>query len=577
MPLDPFTLEVVKNRLASLADEMAMTVVRTARSFIVKEALDFSTALFTRDAKLIAQGTCLPLHLGSMPVALDAVRAAFGGEMAPGDLFILNDPYDGGTHLPDIIATKPVFLDGEIVGYAMCLAHQTDMGGRVAGSMASDSTEIYQEGLRLPPVRLFEAGKPSDTILRIIERNVRVPDKVLGDIRSQIAACDVGARGLLEMIASQGLGAFQRYSDGLIDYTERYTRAEIAKLDDGTFRFTDHIDGDGIEPGAITIQVEVRVAGDEMVIDFEGTSPQVKGAINSVHAFTASATWAVVRSIMDADIPNNAGYFRPITVLTPKGSVVDPLPPAAVAARGLTADRVADAVFGALARLAPDRVPAAGQTPPDTSVSFGGLDAGGRPFVFVEGIVGSWGGGPDRDGMDACTGTIVNYSNTPAEMLEADQPLRIERYGFVADSGGPGRWRGGLALERHIRFLADEAMVQVRSDHHHFAPYGLAGGRPGAHAQLGVLRTDGSRDSHDGHFRDSVGRGDVLEVRVPSGGGFGDPLDRDPALVLADLGEGKVTPAHAEAAYGVVLKGTPPVVDEAATRELRARMRSTAS
>ncbi len=577
MTYDPFTLEVVKNRLIGIADEMAMTVVRTARSFIVKEALDFSTALFTAEARLIAQGTCLPLHLGSMPAALDAVLAEFGDAMAPGDLFILNDPYDGGTHLPDIIATKPVFLSGRLVGYAMCLAHQTDMGGRVAGSMASDSTEIYQEGLRLPPVRLFSGGQAEDSVFRIIERNVRVPGKVLGDLRSQVAACEAGERGLLEMIAAMGLDDFQTYAEVLIAYTERYTRAEIAKLPDGVFHFTDHIDGDGIEAGAITIQVAVRVSGEEMEIDFAGTSPQVKGAINSVHAFTASATWAVVRSILDADIPNNDGYFRPITVTTPKGSVVNPVMPAAVAARGLTADRVADAVFGALAQVAPDRVPAAGQTAPDTAVSFGGHDAEGRPFVFVEGIVGSWGGGPDRDGMDACTGTIVNYSNTPAEMLEADQPLRIERYGFVADSGGPGRFRGGLALERHIRFLADEAMVQVRSDHHHFAPYGLAGGAPGAHAALSVLRANGGEDRHDGHFRDSVRSGDVLAVRVPSGGGFGDPLDRDPARVLADVVDGKVTPDHAAAAYGVVLSGTPPVVDAMATRDLRAQRRSAGS
>ncbi len=391
---------------------------------------------------------------------------------------------------------------------------------------------------------------------------------MLGDLRSQVAACEAGERGLLEMIAGMGLEGFQSYAEVLIAYTERYTRAEIAKLPDGVFHFTDHIDGGGIEAGAITIQVAVRVSGDEMETDFAGTSPQVKGAINSVHAFTASATWDMVRSILDADIPNNDGYFRPITVTTLKGSVVDPVMLAAVAARGLTADRVADAVSGALAQVAPD------QTAPDTAVSFDSHDAEGRPVVFVEGIVGSWGGGPDRDGMDACTGIIVNYSNTPAEMLVTDQPLRIERYGFVADSGGPGRIRGGLALERHIRFLADEAMVQVRSDHHHFAPYGLAGGAPGAHAALCVLRANGGEDCHDGHFRDAVRSGDILAVRVPSGSGFGDPLDRDPARVLADVIDGRVTLGHATATYGVVLSGTPPAVDVGATRNLRARRRS---
>ncbi|MDP6707483.1 MAG: hydantoinase B/oxoprolinase family protein [Alphaproteobacteria bacterium] len=571
--LDPFTFEVVKNRLASVADEMALTVTRTARSFIVKEALDFSTALFTADGELVAQGTCLPLHLGSMPSALDAVLGAFGEEMAPGDIFALNDPYDGGSHLPDIIAVKPVFEAGRKIGYAMCLAHMTDMGGRVPGSMASDSSEIYQEGLRLPPLRLYAAGRPDEAVFRILERNVRVPDKVLGDVRSQIAALGVGERGLIEMVQQFGLEDFRRYCTELLDYTERFTRSEIAKLPDGSAVFTDHIDGDGMGSGAITIRARVTVAGDAMEIDFEGTSPQVKGAINSVHSFTASATWACVRSILDRNIPNNAGYFRPIVVKTRRGSVVDPRPPAAVAARGLTADRVADTVFGALAQLAPERVPACGQTAPDIAVSFGGYDHDGRPFVFVEGIVGSWGGGPDRDGMDASTGTIVNYSNTPAEMLEAEQPLRVERYGFAADSGGAGRFRGGLAVERHIRFLAEEGALHVRTDRHDHAPYGLAGGGVGGHTALRVCRAGGDEDAFHAYLRTTVRKGDLLEVRLASGGGFGDPLAREPERVLADHLEDKVTIPHAAEAYGVAIAGTPPRVQEAETAELRSRRR----
>ncbi len=569
---DPFTLDVIKNRLASIADEMALTVARTARSFIVKEALDYSTALFASDGEFIAQGTCLPLHLGSMPSALEAVVRTFGNDMAPGDIFALNDPYDGGTHLPDIIAVKPVFDDDVLVGYSSCIAHQTDMGGRVPGSMACDSTEIYQEGLRLPPLRLYEAGKPVDAIFRIIERNVRVPDKVLGDIHSQIAACRIGERGLLELVETYGLGRFQDYCRELLDYTERYTRSQIADLPDGTYRFTDHIDGDGIEPGAITIQVKLTIAGDGMTIDFAGTSPQVKGAINSVHSFTASAAWACVRSIFDNDIPNNAGYFRPIEILTPEGSIVNPRMPAAVAARGLTGDRVADTVFGALAQVAPDQVPASGPHFPDTAVSFGGYYADGKPFVYIEGLVGSWGGGPDRDGMDASTGTIVNYSNTPAELLEVEQPLAIERYGFVPDSGGPGRFRGGLALERHIRFLADEAVVQVRSDRHDFAPYGLAGGSPGAHAKLKLVRANGDVEEYFSQFLATVRKGDLLEVGLASGGGYGDPLQRDPVLVLHDVIEGKVTVPHAADAYGVVIIGDPPEFLAAETKALRARL-----
>ena len=543
--IDPFTIEVVKNRLTSIADEMALAVARTARSFIVREALDYSTALFTKDGELIAQGTCLPMHLGSMPSALNAVVAAFSDEMAPGDIFALNDPYDGGSHLPDIIAVKPVYVRSERLGYSACLAHQTDIGGRVPGSMACDSTEIYQEGLRLPPVRIYQADRPVDAIFRIIERNVRVPDKVLGDINSQIAACQIGERGLRELVEQYGPGEFQRYCHELLAYTERYTRTEIAKLPDGKHEFTDYLDSDGIEPGAVTIHCTVAVAGDAMTVDFTGSSPQVKSSINSVHCYTASAAWACVRSILDGDIPNNAGYFRPIEVITPERSIVNPHPPAAVAARGLTGDRVADAVFGALAKLVPERVPASGPHFADTGVSIGGYYDDGRPFVYVEGLVGSWGGGPDRDGMDASTGTIVNYSNTPVELIEADQPLRIERYALVPDSGGPGRFRGGLSLERHIRFLAPNTTLAVRSDRHDFAHYGLNGGDPGAHSKLRVTRADGTEEAHFAHFMTTVQPGDRLEVRLPSGGGFGDPLERDPYAVLRDVLELKISIEHA--------------------------------
>ena len=568
--IDPFALEVLKNRLASIADDMALTVARTARSFIVKEALDYSTALFGANSEFIAQGTCLPLHLGSMPSALAAVLAYFGDDMAPGDVFALNDPYDGGTHLPDIIAVMPVFKDDALIGYSSCIAHQIDMGGRVPGSMSCDSTEIYQEGLRLPPLRLYKAGVPDETVFRIIERNVRVPETVLGDIRSQIAACRIGERGLIELVDRYGKSGFEQYCHALLDYTERRTRAEIEKLPDGDYSFADYLDSDGIEPGLITIQVKITVAGDDMTIDFEGTSGQVRGAINSVHSFTSSAAWACIRSVFDLNIPNNAGYFRPIKILTPERSIVNPSPPAAVAARGLTADRVADAVFGALAQLAPDKVPACGPHAPDTTVSFGGYHADGKPFVYLEGLVGSWGGGPDRDGMDASTGTIVNYSNTPAEMLEVDQPLMIERYGLVPDTGGPGKYRGGLAVVRHIRFLADEAVLQVRTDRHRNAPYGLNGGAKGSHSRLVLKRAEGADEEFFQPFLATVYKGDMLEVNLPSGGGFGDPMDREPGDVLRDVMEGKVSIAHAAEAYGVVINDAGASVMQAETEALRA-------
>ena len=566
---DPFTLEVIKNALAAVADEMAVTIQRTARSFVVKEALDYSTAVFGANGDLIAQGTCLPLHMGAMPYAIIAVQDAFAGEMRPGDIYVTNDPWDGSTHLPDVVCIKPVFLGDRLGGYAAALAHQTDIGGRVAGGNASDSTEIYQEGLRLPPVRLYEGGEPCVSIFRIIERNVRVPETVLGDIRSEIAACTIGERQLLDLIEKYGLEDFEAYCRELLDYAERFTRSEIAKLPEGAYSFTDYIDNDGIDTGPITFKVEITVAGDEMTVDFEGTSPQVKGAINSVYPFTASATWACVRSILDSNIPNNAGYFRPIKVKTPKRSIVNCDPPSPVAARGLAGFRIADTVLGALAQIVPDLVPASGGSSPDAGVSLGGYYPNGKPFVYLEFLVGSWGGGPWRDGMDACTGSIVNYSNTPVEFLVSEQPLLVERYGFIEDTGGPGEFRGGLTLTRHLRFLEEEGIIQVRSDRRDIAPYGLKGGSTGAPSDVRIRRADGKIEPKPSKFLTGLRRDDVIEIKLASGGGYGNALARDPERVLNDVREEKISIDHAATAYGVVITGTPPVIDAAATSRLR--------
>ncbi len=572
---EPFTLELLKNGLQTISDEMAVTVARTARSFVVKEALDFSTALFDERGTLISQGTCLPLHLGSMPSAVEAVRNRYGSDLHPGDIFALNDPYEGGTHLPDIICVQPVFLAQDLVGFSTTLAHQTDIGGRVPGGNASDSTEIYQEGLRIPPLRLFSRGEPNETLFRLLSINVRVPDKVLGDVRSQVAACRTGERRLMDLIRRVGgIAPFRSNTRALLDYTERFTRSELSKLPGGRYEFVDYLDGDGIEPGVIEFRVAITVEGDHMTVDFTGTSPQVRGAINSVYSFTASAAWACVRSILDRDIPNNAGFFRPIEVIAPKGTIVNPLPPAPVAARGLTGFRIADTVFGALAKIRPELVPASGSSSPDAGVSFGGYAKDGKPFVFLEFLVGSWGGGPDRDGMDACTGMIINYSNTPAELLETEQPLRVDRYAFVPDSGGEGRYRGGLAMERHLRVLADEAILQIRSDRRDVPPYGLEGGATGAPSSVSILRADGEEHEYPAKFLTNVYKGDVLKVRLAGGGGYGDPLSRPPESVLEDVIHEKISAAGAARDYGVAIRGTPPRIDADETLLLRKRGRA---
>lgn len=567
---DPFALELIKNALVALADEMALTIYRTARSFVVKEALDFSTALFLADGQLIAQGTCLPFHLGAMPFAVRAVQREYEGRILPGDLFITNDPYDGSTHLPDIVLVKPIFHEGALIGFSVALAHMTDIGGRIPGGNASDSTEIYQEGLRLPPSRFWREGEPDELMPRLIAKNVRVPDKVLGDIRSLVAACVVGEREMIKLAERYGAAAFEQYCRDLLDYTERFTRAEIAKLPKGTWRFVDYLDGDGLDPEPIPIAAAVTIREDSMTIDLTGSAPQVRGAINCVYPFTLSTALACVRSIVDLAIPNNAGYFRPIEVIAPEGTVVNPRMPAAVAARGITGIRIGDAIFGALAQAVPEVLPACGSNAPDVGISFGGVDAQGESHVYLEFLLASWGGGPDRDGMDACTGTLVNYSNAPAEMIEADQPIVVERYALVPDTGGAGRFRGGLALERHLRFTANRATLQIRSDRRDHPPYGLQGGAPGASSDVSIVRAGGRVEACPAKFLTTVDDGDVLRVRLAGGGGHGDPFARDAQAVLADVREEKITPAHARDAYGVVIAGTPPVVDAAATAALRA-------
>lgn len=574
---DPVELALLRHALEAIVDEMALALMRTAYSPNMKSSLDLATGLCDADGELIAQSLTIPVHLGAIPNALAAVRATYPPPHDPGDIFLLNDPYDGGTHLPDVFLVAPVFaLASELAGYVVAVAHHTDIGGRVAGGNASDSTEIFQEGLRLPPVKLYDAGREAEGLLRIIERNVRVPRMVLGDLRAQLAACQTGVRGfgaLLERYQqrqAEGLARFRARAGALLDHAERSARAGIAALPNGRYEFEDALDDDGIDPQPIPLRVAVTVAGDALTADFTGSAPQVQGAINCPLPFTRSVVYACVRCLLDQDLPNNGGYFRPISVVAPQGTIVNPLPPAPVAARGLTGFRIANAVFGALSKLAPHRVPAC-ESGGDTGVSIGGYDPDRRPFVFLEFLHASWGGRPDRDGIDGSASATVNFSNNPLELVEAHYPLRIERYGFVPDSGGPGRHRGGLGLVKEFRFLGARVSLQIRADRQRFRPYGLAGGEPGAPGANHIAQ-DGTWRRLPAKTLVQVTQGDLFRHLLPGAGGWGDPFTRDPALVLLDVREGKVTPDHARSAYGVAVVRSPPSgwsVDAAETARLR--------
>lgn len=568
---DPILFELIKNALGTIADEMALTVIRTSRSGVLKDNMDFSTALCGADGQMIAQGLTLPMHLGSVPDALEGILRRYPRErIRPGDIFILNDPFEGGMHLPDVFIVKPVFVGDTLVAFACTVAHQADVGGRVPGSNASDSTEIFAEGLRIPVLKLYEAGEPNETLFRIITQNVRVPDQVLGDIGAEVAACTVAERELRHLIDRHGLEVVNRYSAELLDYSERLTRAEIAGWPDGTYHFEDFIDDDGIDDRPIPIRVAVTVRGDELTVDFAGSSEQVRGAINATPSFAKSAVYLTVRSVLETPVPSNSGFFRPITVLTPPGTIVNPHLPAAFAARGLTGFRMIDTLFGALAQIRPDRVPAACEGG-NTGVSIGGWDKERGPFIFVEFVCGTGGARPTLDGVDGHTNPGVCMANVPAEVVEVESPVVIERYGFVPDTGGAGKFRGGLALQRDFRFVGEEAILQVRSDRRKFRPYGLKGGDPGTTSQ-NVLNPD--RDPRDlpSKLTMTIRRGDLLHHVQPSGGGFGNPLERDPGKVLEDVLDEKVSPEQARRRYGVVLTPDGNGVDWIATEQRRAEL-----
>jgi N-methylhydantoinase B len=573
MSRDPIAFELFKNALFSIADEMALTIVRTAYSGVIKDVMDFSTAFCDADGRTVAQGLTLPAHLCSFPDALAATIRRYGDRMQPGDVFCLNDPFEGGMHLPDVFVLKPIFHDGRRVAFAATICHQTDVGGRVAGSNASDSTETYQEGLRIPPVRMYERGEPNETLFRLIEKNVRVPDRVFGDLRSQLAACHIAETAFLRLVERHGVDTVQDWMRELVDYAERMTRAAVSALPDGEWSFEDWIDDDGVDYGTpIPLKVTLRKAGDTLVADWTGSSPQVKGAINNTLSFTKAATYTCIRSILPADIPNNEGFYRAVRVVAPPGTIANCVLPAATAARGLTGFRMVDCCFGALARMLPDRVFAASEGG-NTGISIGGYHPDRRPFIYVEFFASAWGGRPWADGLDGNTNIFNNLCLQPAEVCEVEQPLHVLSMNFIPDSGGPGTFRGGMSVRREYRLLEEEAVLQVRSDRRDFRPYGLHGGHAGR-PSLNVLNPEGEARPLPGKFIMTMRRGDVFRHDQSGPGGWGDPLEREPARVRADVRNELVSVGSARDDYGVVLDQDTWTVDEAATAARRAELRA---
>jgi len=569
---DPIEFELFKNALFGVADEMALTVFRTTYSGVLKDNMDYSTALFDGAGVLVAQGLTLPGHLGSMPTAMASVKETFAGDIHKSDVFIFNDPFRGGMHLPDVFVFKPIFGDEALIAWAGTVCHHTDVGGRVPGSNASDSTEIYQEGLRIPPLKLYERGERNATLFALIETNVRVPVKVFGDLRAQLAACHIAEEALIELAARYGDGRLQEYMTELVDYAERMTRAALKELPDGVYDFLDHIDDDGIDAGVpIPLKVTITKSGETIKADWTGTAKQVKGAINNTLSYTKSASYCGIRSILPQNIPTNEGVFRAITVEAPQGTIANMVLPGACAARGLTGFRMVDCMFGALAKMLPDRVFAASDGG-NTGVSIGGYYADRSPFIYVDFTCCAWGGRPDADGLDGNSNIYANMASQPIEVTETEQPLQITAYEFIQDAMGPGKFRGGAPFRREYKLLAEEAILQVRSDRRDFRPYGLYGGGPGK-PSMNYLNPDKNPAPLPSKLTMTMKKGDLFRHEVAGAGGWGDPLERDPGLVLKDVRNGFVSLGAARADYGVVIAGD--AIDEVATASLRRQLRET--
>ncbi len=519
MRANPILLEVFKNRFAAVSEEMGVTLTRTAFSPNIKERRDLSCAVFDAEGDMIAQAAHIPVHLGSMPLSVKSAVRAEG--MGPGDMVMLNDPYRGGTHLPDITLVAPVFSEGAQKPdfYVANRAHHADVGGMSSGSMPL-STSLYQEGVIIPPVKFVRGGEIDRTLLRLLLNQVRTPAEREGDFAAQVMANITGARRLKELLAKYGLKKVNFYAKALTDYAETVARRTIETIPDGVYEFDDVMDGDGLGSGETAVRLRLEVIGDAAALDFTETDDQVRGCINAVRSITLSAVLYVFRSLIKGDIPTNAGIMRPLTVITRKGSLLDANFPAAVAGGNVeTSQRIVDVVLGALAKALPDAVPAASQGTMN-NVAVGGIDErNGRPFAYYETLAGGMGAGNGHDGESAVHSHMTNTLNTPVEALEYAYPFRVNAYAVRRGTGGRGKYNGGDGLVREIELLSD-CEATVLSERRANPPYGLAGGAPGTPGR-NIVISGGKAVEMPGKFTTRLKKGDVLRIETPGGGGWG--------------------------------------------------------
>lgn len=552
--INPIRRELLKNALVTIADNALVMVTRTARTANVKNSMDFSSAICNAAGVLAAQGMAVPVHLGVVMPALKGCTDYFGEDIAEGDVLASNDPYSGCSHLNDIFTFKPIYVDGKRVAFVSLVLHHTDLGGRVAGGNAADSQEIWEEGLRIPPVKLREKGRDNAAIFGIIAANSRVPDRVIGDLNAQLAALDEAGREVEAVARKIGPEAFDAYLADLIRHAEELTRSAISALPDGEVEFEEWNDDDGVGNGPIRLHCRLTKSGSEIEVDYSGTQDDTGGAVHCNWEFAVSCTYASLRTVLPDEVPNNAGLYAPIKVIGRPGSFVSVQYPAAVGSRGQIGFRLRSIVLGALAKLLPGRMPAcAGGS--EFAIVASGLqklaDGDSRRFLHLEfhnntGL----GGGPDKDGQDAGPYCIGNLANVPVELIESENPIRVERYAFIPDTGGDGQYRGALGLRRDYRFLTDNVRVQVRSDRYTSKPWGIFGGGPGAGGRIVSNPGTATEQALPSKFIRTFGAGEVLSVAMAAAGGYGPASKRDREAIERDIRQGKMSEAHAAKVYG---------------------------
>ena len=572
--VDPITLGVIWGALQSIAVEIGTTVHKTAYSEQAREGQDFSVAVFDAKGRMVAQGPYSPGHMGAMSFAVKNALAAHPAEtLRPGDAILLNDPLLGSGHLPDFFVTQPVFHEGALVGFAVNILHHTDVGGQRPGSQGVEGIfDYFQEGLRIPPTKVWREYEEEPGIVGIIAANTRTPEKVLGDLRAQRSALRVGERRLQELEARYGRDVLVQATEEIMARTEANMRRAIAKFPPGVYTFEDFLDdyGPGTEP--LRVAVTVTVAHDSMVIDYEGSSPQTASGMNSYINYTRSYSYAAVKCLTDPFGPMNEGALRPIVVRAPEGSFLNPRPPAGGGPRAIICYRTFESVIGALAKAVPARVAAAASHM--ANPTFGGWDrARQRRCVAYELVLSGTGARATKDGCEAVAWAF-NAANIPVEAQEANQPIVVERFELLRDSAGAGKFRGGCGIRRDMRFLVDEGQLTNLSDRQTFPPYGLFGGKPGGLGRTVLNPGPGEQVVHGKASREFA-YGDVISFQQAGAGGYGDPLEREPGRVLEDVLDDYVSIETARREYGVVIAGggVDLRVDGPATNELRKKMR----